>query len=152
AGWTDVPGFRTYVRFLRAEALVQRFSTPGLAGLVRMAGPLALYLMDVPGRRRRSTTVRLDPVELFDGRFDALWDRAKAHLGISVRRTAEYLNWRYVAMPTHRHERMAAVTSAGEVVGYVVWRAVDAGDRPIVRVLDVVWDPRQGGVGETLLL
>jgi hypothetical protein len=88
----------------------------------------------VPGGRSRSASstcpdayaarraLRLEALERFDARFDALWERAKPHLGIAVRRNAEYLNWRYVAMPTHRHERLAAVTPTGEVAGYVVWR------------------------------
>jgi GNAT superfamily N-acetyltransferase len=152
AGWIDVPGFRYYARFLDAGRLAREFSRPLTAGLVRAGGPIALRLVDLPGRLRRARALRLEALERFDERFDALWERAKPHLGIAVRRNAEYLNWRYVAMPTHRHERLAAVTATGEVAGYVVWRPVPADGERIVRVLDVVWDPEHRGALETLLL
>ena len=152
AGWTDVPGFRYYVRFLDAGRLARQFSRPAIAGLVRVGGRVALHLVDLPGRMRRRRNLHLEPLEHFDARFDALWERAKPHLGISVRRNADYLNWRYVAMPTQRHERLAATTDGGAVAGYVVWRPVQADGGLVVRVLDAVWDPGQRGVLETLLL
>jgi hypothetical protein len=117
-----------------------------------VGGPLALRLADLPGRMRRRSSLRLESLERFDARFDALWERAKPQLGIAVRRDAEYLNWRYVAMPTHRHERLAAITARGEAAGYVVWRPIPAGGGLVVWVLDVGWDPGQRGVLETLLL
>jgi GNAT superfamily N-acetyltransferase len=152
SGWIDVPGFRHYVRFLDAGRLARKFSKPALASLARVGGPLALRLADLPGRLRRRSSLRLESLERFDARFDALWERAKPQLGIAVRRDAEYLNWRYVAMPTHRHERLAAITARGEAAGYVVWRPIPAGGGLVVWVLDVGWDPWQRGVLETLLL
>jgi len=152
AGWTDVHGFRHYVRVLDPERLARAVSNATIASLVRVGGSIALRVIDLPGRMRRRGDVRLEPLERFDERFDALWERARPHFGISVRRSAEYLNWRYVAMPTQDHQRLAAITAAGEASGYVVWRPVPAGGRLVVRVLDMGWDPQEPGVLEALLL
>jgi GNAT superfamily N-acetyltransferase len=152
AGWVDVPGFRLYVRFLDAGSFARKLSKAALGSLVRIGGPLALSLVDwrvrVTGRR----DLRLAAVKRFDTRVDALWDRAKSRAGISVCRTSDYLNWRYISIPTQCHERLAAVTEGGDVAGYVVWRVVPVDGDVIVRVLDVLWDPGERHALATLLL
>jgi hypothetical protein len=52
--------------------------------------------------------------------FDALNERLRSQLGISTVRTAEYLNWRYLAHPQIRYEILKA-WRAGELIGYAVF-------------------------------
>jgi GNAT superfamily N-acetyltransferase len=152
AGWTDVPGFRRYVRFLDAGRLAQEISNPWASRLARVAGPLALPLLDLPARLRRRRSLSLGPITRFDARFDALWERSKRSLGIAMRRNAAYLNWRFVARPFEAYRRVEAVDGSGALAGYTVCRSIDDEGSLVVRVLDVLADPGCSGALETLLL
>lgn len=55
-----------------------------------------------------------------DDEFTALADSQRDHLGICLRRSAEYLNWRYVNNRLAEHQIIVA-RRAGRLVGYVVW-------------------------------
>jgi len=151
AGWIDVPGFRRWVRFLDAGRLVKEIGNPALARAARIAGPLALRALDLPGWLRRRGGLRFEPIEQFDARFDALWERAKAGLGISVRRSSAYLDWRYAQMPLRRYERFAALDARDQLLGYLVWRFVPEDGRPLVRIFDVLVDPAAPGVLEAMI-
>lgn len=151
-GWIDVPGFRSYVRFLEAGPLTRHLPVWLAGPAARLVGPTLLGLLALPGRLRLRRDLHLEAISSFDQRFDALWARAAPGLGIAVRRDAAYLNWRYVAMPARRYERLAAVAADGNARGAVVWRPAVVDGDAVVRVLDIVWTPADRGVVETLLL
>jgi hypothetical protein len=52
--------------------------------------------------------------------FTTLADEQRGKFGICVRRSAAYLNWRYVDNPLARHEIVTA-RRGGHLVGYIVW-------------------------------
>jgi hypothetical protein len=54
--------------------------------------------------------------------FSEVASRWSAQHGVSVQRSAEYLNWRYLANPICRHEMMTA-RQDGALVGYLVFTA-----------------------------
>ncbi len=151
AGWIDVPGFRRWVRFLDAGRLAREIGNPVLARAARVAGPIGLRALGVPGWLRRRGGLRFEPIEHFDARFDALWERAKSALGIAVRRSSAYLEWRFQQMPLRRYEIFAAVDARDQLLGYVIWRFVPEDGRMLVRIFDLLADPAERGVLEAML-
>jgi len=65
--------------------------------------------------------------------FTALDQETRSLRGLRTARTADYLNWRYLAHPSVRHEIFAA-RKAGKLIGYAVCAA--AGDEAIIADLN----------------
>ena len=59
--------------------------------------------------------------EVFDNRFDRLWERAVNNHKIRVQRTAQYLRWRYGQSPLGPYTVLIAEKgTSGELAGYVI--------------------------------
>lgn len=103
------------VRLLRShDALRRRLGSSALAWTVGLAADLALAWGT---RSPRSLT--MGPHEGPCGReFTELARSAGPGYGAVVRRYAEYLNWRFLDNPIHRHDILAARRD-GRLVGYV---------------------------------
>ncbi|HVH07950.1 MAG TPA: hypothetical protein VNE71_18300, partial [Myxococcota bacterium] len=122
-GWTDVPGFRRYVFFLDAARLADELGERrALALAVRAAGPLALSFLRARVRRAGRSGVRIDAIDRFDDRCERLYRKLAPGLGIAVRRSAAYLDWRFVAKPGGAYRRLAAMSPGGELAGWLVYR------------------------------
>ncbi len=67
---------------------------------------------------RAETVVRLTP------EYDDFFSRASRHYGLLTRRSAEYLNWRYLACPDNHHH-LLAVRRRGRLVGWGVFAVRD---------------------------
>jgi hypothetical protein len=107
-------------RLLRVDSRVSRMvGRPALSRRMSALGNLLLA--------RRIPRAREVPgltVSLHDGQcgeeFSEVAARWASQHGVSVQRSAEYLNWRYLANPLQRHEVMTA-RSDGTLVGYAVF-------------------------------
>lgn len=75
----------------------------------------------------------------------------RSGLGIIVRRSAAYLNWRFVAKPENSYQRKAAVAAGRSLIEYVVYRVVDGDEGPSVRILDLLVDFDAQGALEQLV-
>lgn len=151
-GWTDVPGFRRYVHFLDARALAAQVGNPWLARALRGLGPVGLAAQAAWVRRRRRRDLRVEDLGRFDERCEALHRRIAPRLGIIVRRTADYLNWRFVSKPGARYVRRVLLAADGRLLGWAVHGINADEDPPAARVLELLADPSEHGALETLLL
>lgn len=109
-----------FAKLLRVDRKAREaINIPLLASLVSAAGNLVLRLQD---RRRRAT--RGIATDLHEGRceeeFSALAYDMRDQYGVCVRRTAEYLTWRYVAHPLVRYELLTA-RRHGDLAAYAVF-------------------------------
>ena len=103
-------------------------------GVHRAAGALGTLAPALWGRIRRQrpqlpSGLRVEVVEEFDQRTDAVWEAARGAFDVIPFRNSEYLNWR------------------DRLLGYVSVR----GDGTQARVLDLVADPGVAGIGANLL-
>lgn len=90
-------------------------------------------------------------LEEFDDDTDAVWEAAKSQFDFAVRRTQDYLNWRYVDPRAGRFEVRAAVDGdpgGGEVVGYSVTKL----DSDPAEVVDLLVRPGRVDALAALLL
>ncbi len=103
--------------------------TPAAAELMRYCGAavldgeadaslLVLSAAAAATTPRGGVGIRLEEVEAFDARFDALAVRLAARRGIAVWRDARYLAWRYGAYPFARARVIAASRATGTLAGF----------------------------------
>src|SRR5690606_8101546 len=93
----------TWLKPLRAGGLLgQRTASPALRAII--GGGLAVPDLARRGGRllARGVAARgpaVEPVERFDERHDALWERVRARGGVMMVRDSAYLRWRYGEYP-----------------------------------------------------
>lgn len=77
---------------------------------------------------RRAGKLRSQRVERFDERVTALSKRIEPRFRFMIRRSAEYLNWRFVDTPSGLH-RSFALLDGTDLAAYVVIQVPRAGER-----------------------
>lgn len=124
---------RLYARLAAAEtAAVFGFPNTNshdgfVAGLGWRDIALLAQLTLEPGAMRRPTALPagLRTLPRADARFDALWDQAAAHMGLSTVSDAAYVNWRYCDHPFNRY-RLLALEDGATLAGYAVLKPFGA--------------------------
>jgi hypothetical protein len=116
--WLSDP-LRPLIRVLDAGPLIAHFGrSEWLAPLGTLAN-VALRLTAKRFRRiRNHTVVRLDA---FDGRIDALWERARRSGGAMVVRDHRYLNWRFCERPDATYLKYGS-EGGSDLTGFLVAR------------------------------
>lgn len=118
-GITDIQQLVRFAKPLRVDRKVEaKIKAPFVArGLAAMGN----RLLDWRDRfHQRDTTLTISMHEgLCDEEFSRLAQQVNDQLGVCVQRTADYLNWRYLAHPLRRYEVLTA-RRHGELVAYLV--------------------------------
>ena len=110
---------RRLVYPLRIDAQAEALPLPSLVREgIRVGGNALLDLRARARRKNRRFTFSLLPGRC-GAEFSALAARHGVEHGVSVRRSAEYLNWRFLDNPFQRHEILTA-RERGELVAYAV--------------------------------
>jgi hypothetical protein len=122
--WTHICSLPVYVKPLRSAVIAgQVISNRLLASIAKplagLAGSLVFRSKKPPEKFARS----LRWLERFDASATALWDRVYDPNKIAIKRSAEYLNWRYFQNPARDYHALAFQEN-GELLGYAVLRSV----------------------------
>jgi hypothetical protein len=131
-GYKKVATTVSYSRPLRTgQWLAPRLKHPLLARLAGQIVDAALAATDVRGWLGHPLAWRSERLARADERFDALWQRARRHYGITGERSAAYLNWRYADFKTEQYQILGlSERRGGALIGYVIYRMV--GDTVLV--------------------
>lgn len=101
------------------EALDTR---PLIKALLRPLGAL-LWLLKAPFFRQQlghpSHEILIKGINSFDESFDELWQKAREGYGLTISRTSQFLNWRFVQNP-HIQYYLLSAWREGELLGYMV--------------------------------
>lgn len=89
-------------------------------------------------------------IDVFDQRFDRLWEKTSSEFVIAVERTSEYLNWRYVHNPLKQYVILAAENES-EVVSYAVLSLRDVDQRASISLVEFLVSPQEEAAGLALL-
>lgn len=113
---------RTWKTLVRSRDFVRRQVKLGpLASVAAVAGDTLLALERARRRRQPPRSLELRELTEFDDEVTALCRASEGEGRILVRRSAEYLNWRFVRNPRCRY-RIHGGFVDGRLVGYVVTR------------------------------
>jgi GNAT superfamily N-acetyltransferase len=100
--------------------------------------------------RTRPLAAQIEPIRHFDERFTELWERVKGGFGLSVKRDARYLNWKYVE-PPHVRYSIVALKRDETIGGYAVYRHTREPRGRVTLLVDFFADPADVAGLETLL-
>jgi hypothetical protein len=157
---SGTPGkIRKYLGYFPVGAYVFYLQISRKAGLDRLAravvgkkvknkfiSRIALYglkflncflILLFPRRRPVDPSVQLNKVEDIDGfakELDALWQRTRTRLGMTISRKSDYLKWRLFENPNVPYDFYAA-TRSGRMVGYAAVKHGEEGEAAIVDLL-----------------
>jgi GNAT superfamily N-acetyltransferase len=95
-----------YMRNTRGKYLVEKIAHAQYSGNIK-----------VP----KQNFVHIDKIQEFDSNFNKLWDQVAPGYDRIVKKTSEYLNWRY-ADPRGGQYEIFAVTDDSEALGFIVLR------------------------------
>jgi GNAT superfamily N-acetyltransferase len=84
-----------------------------------LGGPRLLLAPERLLWRRRKPAPEVEPLETFGEWVDEIFDSNKARWRRTIRRSAEYLNWRYAHARGRRYDAYA-VMEHGKAIGYVI--------------------------------
>ncbi len=93
--------------------------------------------------RFRSRTVDLLPIERFDGRVDAVWERVSPIYPIISRRDFVSVSWRFDRCPYADQYRRYYLMENDSVIGYVVLRSTRWHDQQALAIVDYLSAPRR---------
>jgi len=97
----------------------------GKGTLWNLSADLALRLLGWASPetyRYRRGPVRIEVIEQFDERFDALWAVASPRFPIVGERTADYLRWRFTQSPDAPYEVLGLCDGRQSLQAYLVYR------------------------------
>jgi GNAT superfamily N-acetyltransferase len=95
--------------------------------------------------------VEIYPVQRFDDRIDAFWERACKDYTIAVVRTREYLNWRYFARSGSEYTVFLAQKN-NEISGYAVLASQDQQGLKVGNIVDIFASPKDDATIQCLVL
>lgn len=114
-GWVKLDPVPFLIRPLRTRYVAERLHLAERLRVPPHALPdLPLHLGEPPV----PPWLRLERIDRFDARFDALWEDFAAGVGVAVERGAEYLNWRLVDKPGESYENLALFDRQGRAVAF----------------------------------
>jgi hypothetical protein len=134
--WPDVGPLPCLVKPLTRRAL-RRPSWP--MAINRLVSALTLPLVLIVSRTK-PLVAQVEPIRRFDAGFTALWERLTPKLDLSVRRDAEYLNWKFVE-PPHVRYTIVALKREDRIDGYVVYRHAQEPRGRVTLLVDFLTDP-----------
>ena len=100
--------------------------------------------------RARPLRAEMAIARRFPPGFTALWEQVAPKFEFAVRRDAPYLNWKYSDTP-HVRYALAALSRAGALQGYVVYRHVQEARGRATVLVDWLVDPDDEAGMKTLL-
>lgn len=143
AGWTDLGVVPVYLRPLDLARVADLGALPDrVARLAPVAGPVLAATDRALVAGLAAAGVRLEAIDRFDERVDAVWQASAAHHPVAARRDRAALAWRIDQRPDrdllHRHYLVVR----GRAAGYVVVRAGGTAEQPTAVVVDYLAPPR----------
>ncbi|MBN2216893.1 MAG: hypothetical protein JW719_05920 [Pirellulales bacterium] len=126
AGYAVVGPLTRWARPLRAyDYLHDRLPGHGVGRAMAAAVDAAVTLRSPESRYYRRREHRVEVTDVFDERFDHLWQRAARQFPIIGRRTADYLNWRFRDAPHTVYRTLCLGDRNDRLLAYLVYTCHD---------------------------
>jgi hypothetical protein len=128
-GWTEIGPLTRYV------CVFDRKAAAGMTQSGRLDWPEA----DAPSE---PAGAEVQPIRTFDDDATAVWDRLTPALGAGTRRSARYLNWRYIHHPVWTY-RCFEARERGKLTGFAVYHLETVRDTSakVGRLVELVAEP-----------
>ena len=95
-------------------------------------------------------TVRIDPIQVADERFDILWQRLRDTISLSIIRDSRWVQWRYLSASEFNYQVLLAQRE-GQPVGYAAYRLQTFAGGQAGLLAEVFTHPDDVGTHQTLV-
>ncbi len=142
-GWTDLGIVPVYLRPLDLARAAGLGSVPErVAQVAPVAGPALRAVDSAATAALRAAGARLEAVDRFDERVDAVWQAAADEYPVIARRDLAAVRWRIDQRPDRDAVQRHYLIVRGRAVGYVVLRRGGTAADPTAVVVDYLAPPR----------
>jgi len=84
----------------------------------------------------QGSNIEFRPIENFGDEINELWEQAKNNLTVALKRSPEFLNWRYIERPDHKYYCFGAYVN-GKLCGYSVLKLYQEGEIQRGHIVDL---------------
>ncbi len=90
------------------------------------------------------------PLTVFGADYDVIWNKLAENIGVSVDRSAAYMNWRYVNKPGEIYSKCGYYID-GKLEGVIVFTIKNKHGGRIGYTMELIFDPKNEATGRHLL-
>jgi len=91
-----------------------------------------------PKARTAPKAGNITEIDRFDDRVNVLWNKVRAGYRITVPRTRDYLNWRFVEHPIIEYPMYIVTSGSSDLLGYMVLKMYKDGDLVKGHIVDML--------------
>ena len=142
-GWFDVAISRIVFKPLNWQnTLTTRIDNRFLLNICARGGNLVSRVFCRTGEAQVMAGATINQVYSFDERINDFWNRVSDQHEIMVVRNKDYLNWRYVAVPSSKY-LMHVVEKDEQIYGYLVLRYAQQESTKVAVIFDILAESEQ---------
>jgi len=125
AGYSVVGPVQRWARPLRSHDYLHHRLSGALGKAASTSLDTALWLRSPESRYRRSRDHRVEVTDVFDDRFDRLWQKASRQFPIIGVRSSDYLSWRFGQAPHTVYRALTLADRDDQLLAYLVYTCHD---------------------------
>lgn len=152
SGWLDICAFQIMVKPLNLNSILRSYlsSNKFLLKTSTGIGSLILKMLSRNEKPPKVDGLIITKISYFNDRFDDFWKKVSNDYDLIIVRNKNYLNWRYVDVPTADYSIYVAERK-GEICGYVVLGHSKKGDLTLGCIYDIITPLNQEDVLHCLI-
>jgi|WetSurMetagenome_2_1015567.scaffolds.fasta_scaffold08482_4 hypothetical protein len=151
-GWLSVPNFYSYLKIFDPALFLKNMVNSKMPLNVLSCGVRTLLkLREIPSYLQSSKGIEILEIDKFDDRFDSFFENVSGQLGITIIRTKDYLNWKFVDKPFNNYRRYIAFDRKGELSGYMVTKKETVEGVKRGKILDIFAHPQKTDIFSALV-
>ncbi len=135
-GYVTVGNINRFAKILRAEYANGKYVPP--AGITKVLSGAVNIVLRIFSREtifRTPKNYEVEMAEVFDDKYDVLWEKSSKQHSIIAVRNSVFLNWRYTNSPVRDYKIFSIIKEKKEVAGYMVYYMEDN----VCNIVDVLY-------------
>ena len=125
-GYKEIGKYKLYVKPLKTVILPKKYLPRYLQSNILLN--IIDFFSSIVSKEKRVKDkfgYSIEMPDLFDERFDVLWEKASKQFNIIGERSSKFLDWRYKQSCLHDYKIFCILDDEKELVGYIVYSVED---------------------------
>ena len=159
AGFNNIGNVFNLIKIVNIRIVLEKFIRSYIKS--RFISKIVIYLCSLSfsvlnlffniGRSKSDENIIIRSISRFDKRVDTLWEKANGDYGITIVRSCEYLNWRFVENP-FVISKIFIAEKKEKILGYIVLKTAILKNQYKVGIIsDLLFDMKEKKVLNALL-
>ncbi len=108
------------------------------------------FFYAIPEKKELANNIYIKVLDSFGEDYDLVWQKVSEGIGLSVDRSAAYMNWRYVQKPGEQYSK-CGVFIDGLLKGIIIFTIKNKHDGRIGYIMELIYDDTVQQAGDLLL-